>query len=372
MSLRIAQVLEKTSLATGSVRQMLEGARELAKRGHQVVVVTRPDPTITQELAGTGVCHVPLPLSHELDLRSARSLARLVSQLRLQVVHVHKGIAHAVALLATLWGARFALFVNRGVSFPVGYFSRFKYRSAKVFAVVAVCEAIRTVVLRSTGLPEHKVVTVYAGVDTERFHPQRACGARVRQELGIPPHTTLVGHVGIRDWKGWRELLAALVPVRRQLPQTEALLVGCGSERQRQEVLAEAQALGLKGAVHALLARRDMPDVLAACDLVVDPSWAGTGITGTIREAMALAKPVVATTVGGNGELVVDGEVGLLVPPRDVPALSSAILRLLLDRGRARHLGERARARVVAGFSTAVRGARLEALYSQAVAALGL
>jgi len=370
MPLRIAQVLEKTSLATGSVRQMLEAARELARRGHEVVVVTRPDPRIEQELEGTPVRFFPLPLRHELDLGSARAFAQLAKELGLQVVHVHKGIAHAVALAATYWGPKYALFVNRGVSFPVGFFSRWKYRSSRVTAVVAVCEAIRQVVLRSTGLPEPKVVTVYAGVDTERFHPDKTDGLRVRQELGVGSDVPLLGHVGIRDWKGWRELMTSFVEVRRRVPAAQLLLVGCSSEAQRQAVLEYARALGLGGAVHATLARYDMPDVLAACDLVVDPSWAGTGITGTIREAMALAKPVVATNVGGNAELVVDGQVGILVPPRDVATLAAAVVRLLTDRELAQRLGSNARARVVAGFSTAVRGARLEALYTEAVARL--
>ncbi|MGC8915904.1 MAG: glycosyltransferase family 4 protein [Thermoanaerobaculum sp.] len=372
MGLRIAQVLEKTSLATGSVRQMVEAARELARRGHQVVVVTRPDPVLAAELVNTPVHVHPLPLRHELDFASARAFARLAREWQLQVVHVHKGIAHAVALGATYLGARYALFVNRGVSFPVGFFSRWKYRSPRVTGVVAVCDAIREVVLRSTGLPPERVVTVYAGVDTERFHPNRVNAKKVRQELGIAPEAPVVGHVGIRDWKGWRELVAAFVEVRARVPEAELLLVGCKNEKQRQGVLEYAQSLGLRSGVHATLARLDMPEVLAACHVVVDPSWAGTGITGTIREAMALEKPVVATDVGGNRELVVDGECGLLIPPRDPALLAAAVVRLLTDPDLAKRLGEAARARVVAGFSTAVRGQRLQHLYEEAVARLGL
>jgi glycosyltransferase involved in cell wall biosynthesis len=81
---------------------------------------------------------------------------------------------------------------------------------------------------------------------------------------------------------------------------------------------------------------------------------------------MALGKPVVATKVGGNPELVVDGEVGLLVPPRDVATLAAAIVRLLKDRAWAQELGQRGRQRVVEGFSTAVRVNRLLEIYQQA------
>lgn len=365
--MRIAQVLEKTSLATGSVIQMLEAARELNRRGHEVTVITRSDPLLAQELAGTGVRYLSLPLRHQFDLASARAFAKTAQKMKFQVVHVHKGIAHAIALAATFWGPRYALFVNRGVSFPVGFFSRWKYRHPRVTGVVAVCEAIRQVVLRSTGLPETKVVTIYAGVDTQRFDPKKVNPAKVRNELSLRQEALLVGHVGIRDWKGWRELLAAFVEVRRQFPQAHLLLVGCATEEQRQGVTAYAQHLGLAPAVRVTLTRRDMPDILGACDLVVDPSWAGTGITGTIREAMALGKPVVATTVGGNAELVLDGEVGLLIPPRNIALLSAAILRLLKDRDLASKMGLQARKRVIAGFSTEARGARLEELYRRAL-----
>jgi glycosyltransferase involved in cell wall biosynthesis len=103
--------------------------------------------------------------------------------------------------------------------------------------------------------------------------------------------------------------------------------------------------------------------VLAACDVVVDPSWAGTGITGSVREAMALGKPVVATAVAGNPELVEDGVSGILVHPRDVPMLAAAVSRLLRDSELAARLAAAGQERVRQTFSTAARIARLEALY---------
>ena len=113
---------------------------------------------------------------------------------------------------------------------------------------------------------------------------------------------------------------------------------------------------------------RGADEVLAACDVVVDASWAGTGITGTVREAMAMERAVIATACAGNRELVEDGEVGLLVPQKDVPALAEALLRLLDDSGLRARLGAAARRRVVAGFSTEARLDRLEALYLRCLA----
>ena len=78
------------------------------------------------------------------------------------------------------------------------------------------------------------------------------------------------------------------------------LLIGCRGDAEKNEVMSYAREVGVAEHVTAIEYRTDMPNVFASCDLVVDASWAGTGITGTVREAMAMAKPVIATNAGGN------------------------------------------------------------------------
>ena len=361
--LTIVQMLEKTAFATGSVVQMFDAAKGLAARGHTVLAVTRPSPEMVKHCAESSIEHVALPLRHEFDFVSARRFARLARDRKVDVVHVHKGVAHAVAWGATFLGAHYGLVVNRGVSFPIDFVSGFKYRSRRVHRIVCVAESIRRVVITTGRVPTHKVGVIYAGVDLERFDPAKTRREAVREEFGIPLEARVVGHIGMRDWKGWKELVKAFPSVRADHPQAHLLLVACRSETQREGVLELAREMGLGGAVTATLERGDMPDVLAACDVVVDPSWAGTGITGTVREAMALGKPVVATAVSGNPELVQDGVSGILVPPRDVPMLAAAVSRLLRDSELAARLGAAGQERVRQNFSTAARIARLEALY---------
>jgi glycosyltransferase involved in cell wall biosynthesis len=108
-----------------------------------------------------------------------------------------------------------------------------------------------------------------------------------------------------------------------------------------------------------------MPKVLMAADLAIDLSYEGLGVTGTIREAMALGKPVVATAAGGNPELVVDGESGLLVPVKDPAAAADAICRVAADPAFAARLAAGGRRRVEEGFSSKVRLDRIEALYRE-------
>jgi glycosyltransferase involved in cell wall biosynthesis len=362
--LGVVHVLEKNRLTTGSVVQMLEAASGLAARGHRVTVASRPGGDLEDACAAAGVRFLPLPLRHEVHLASARALRRHLRADRVDLVHAHKGRAHGVALLAAAGlGRRPVVVVNRGVSFPLDRFNRWKYRHPRVGAVVCVAEAVRQVVLRSGGLDPERVVALHAGTDTARFDPDRVDAGAVRAELGLGRDRLLIVQVSVRDWKGWRELLQAFARLLPRHPDARLLLVGCEPDAERDKVVAVAREVGAAAAVLTLPYRRDMPEVLAGCDVVADASWAGTGITGTVREGMAMARGVVASDCAGNRELVTDGETGLLVPPRDVDALAAALDRLAADPELRRRLGVAARSRVVAAFSTAVRLDRLEALY---------
>ncbi len=358
--------LEKNRLTTGSVVQMMEAARELAARGHRVTVVSRPGGDLELACEKAGVEFVGLPLAHEADLKSARTLRRTLRADRVEIVHVHKGRPHFIALMAAAGLGRLPrLVVNRGVSFPLDVFNRLKYHHPRIGAVVCVAEAIREIVIRSGKLKPEKVVTIHAGTDTDRFDPARADGASVRAELRLDERHMLIGQVSVRDWKGWRELMGAFARVAPAFPAARLLFVGCEPEPERRKVIEAADAAGIGGRLLTLPYRSDMPEVLAACDIVADASWAGTGITGTIREAMAMERAVVATDCAGNRELVTGGETGLLVPQKDVAALAGALERLLGDGGLRRRLGRAARRRVVEGFSTKARVDHLEALYAR-------
>src|SRR5262249_17943854 len=131
------------------------------------------------------------------------------------------------------------------------------------------------------------------------------------------------------------------------------------------EVADYAASRGAGGAVLPVGFRYDMPDVLMACDAAIDLSYEGLGVTGTIREAMALQKPVIATAAGGNPELGVDGRTGLLVPIRDPEAAARAIVAVATDRPASGRLARAARQRVEQGFSSEVRIARIESLYRE-------
>jgi glycosyltransferase involved in cell wall biosynthesis len=358
----LLQIYPKGDFHTGAAIQLRDLARGLAARGHHVIVVTRPSERWAAEARAAGFVHLDFFRS-PADPGGAARLATVLRRERIQVVHAHKGGGRTLTLLARGLGRRPPLVVNRGVSFPMAPLSRWLDGSRLVARIVAVCQAIKDDLARQ-GLPAAKIEVVYSGTDTEWFDPARTSGAAVRRELGLDGDIPLVTQIGVREPKGNDDLLQAFSRVRATRPATRLLLVGARPEKRGAlEALVRASALG--DAVTIWGYRDDVPEVLAASDVTVDASWEGLGVTGTLRESLAMETPVVATRAMGNPELVGHEEHGLLVPPRDPEALASAVLRLLADPAWAESLGQAGRRRVVQGFSTRAKVERLESLYAR-------
>jgi glycosyltransferase involved in cell wall biosynthesis len=364
--LRILEIYPKGDFFTGAAMQLRDLARGLAERGHQVTVVTPPSEVWSARCREAGLLHVAIPMRRPYDPRAAWRLARLIRQHRIQVVHAHKGRARTLTLLAGLMGARALLVLNRGVSFRIGRLRRVGYTTPRVHAIVAVCRSIKDGLVAS-GVPGEKVEVIYSGTDLERFHPG-ADGHAVRHELGLRAEHALITQIGVRSWRGWRELLDAMAGVAPRLPHARLLYVGAPPPRVAQ-IADEARTRGIGDRVLALGHRDDVPQILAASDVVVDASYAGLGITGSIREALACERPVIATSVEGMPELVVDGETGLLVPPRAPAALAEAIVRMLADPTAAQAMARAGRKRVEAHFSLRAKLDATETLYRRLVAA---
>ena len=362
--MRILQILEFNQFNTGSVHQMFQAATGLRQRGHEVTIVSRPDALLQARAERERVGFVGIRMRNEFDVGSVRELRRVIRARQPDVIHVHKGVAHSLALAATYLHPVKAFVVNRGVSFPLDPWNRIKFRTRRVDRIVTVCEQIRGVLLRSGRLPPEKVTVVYAGTDVDVFDPAKHDRPAFRREKAIDERAFVVMQVGVRDWKGWRELVDAV----KEIGDAHLALVGCRNDNERATVTNYAERAGIGSRFTAVEYREDMPSVIAASDLVVDASWAGTGITGTVREAMAMERPAIATDCGGNGELVSSREVGWLIPRKDHAALVGAIRDVMSDRGRAADVGRRARRHVIRGFSKEIRISKLERLYSEIVA----
>jgi glycosyltransferase involved in cell wall biosynthesis len=362
--LRVLHLYPKADFFTGAAIQVWDLVLGLHARGHNIVLATRPGSHWSSRAAEAGLTYYGLPMTSELDLRSVIGLIRVLRRHRIQIVHAHKGRARTLALLAGLFTRAPLLVLNRGVSFPLDPLNRLGYTTRRVTAVIAVCEAIKAQLVRA-GVRESKIRVIYSGTDTGRFHPG-VDRMRVRAELGLTPEQFLVTQIGVRTEKGNGDVMEAMTTVTARAPSAHLLIVGA---RNPEGLYERARRAGLTHNFHVLGYREDIPEILAGSDCCVDASYRGLGLTGALRESLAVATPVVATAVEGNPELVIDGETGLLFPPRDVPALARAIGRVMADPTAARRTAEAGRRRVERLFSTRTKVERVEALYRELVAA---
>jgi len=184
--------------------------------------------------------------------------------------------------------------------------------------------------------------------------------------MDLPISGPIVGTVArLAPKKGQVDLIEAAALVVRRRPDVTFVLAGDGELRG--DLSAQAKSLGLNGHVRFLGAVDDPIPLLGRMDIFTLPSHM-EGMSNAMLEAMAAGRPIVATGVGGNSEVVVPGETGLLVPPRDPARLAEAILALVNDPKRAAAMGAAGRARVRAEYSVETMVKRLEDLYRELLA----
>ncbi len=215
-------------------------------------------------------------------------------------------------------------------------------------SVVANSEAVRRDVLAHERVRPEIVTVIPNGVALEPYARERP--ESVRRQLGVPDGSVvLVTVASLHAVKGHVDLLRAAARLRERHPDLRLLLPGrdAGMLPRLREMVRE---LGLERRAMLLGERSDVPRLLAAADVVVQPSHE-EGFSNAVLEGMSAGRAVVATAVGGNPEAVRDGIDGLLVPPRDPVALAAAIDRLASDPELRRRMGKSARERVEAEFS---------------------
>jgi glycosyltransferase involved in cell wall biosynthesis len=216
------------------------------------------------------------------------------------------------------------------------------------------------------------VVTILNGVDLAEFHPGIS-GAAVRGELGWAGCKVLAATSRLDIEKGHETLLQAMRTVAARRPDARLLIAGRAAvdpDGRHAALQRRIDAMGLGEAVRLLGFRRDMPQVLAAADICLLPADA-EACGRVLFEAMAMAKPVVATNSGGTPEIVVDGVTGVLVPPRDAPAMAEALLALLQAPARAMALGAAGHERAAKHLSIQVYARQTMDVYADVLAARG-
>jgi len=230
-------------------------------------------------------------------------------------------------------------------------------------AVTVNAEAIRKGLVEQGGVPSAKIRTIYNGIYLNGLAEDSSAQDLSPSDWPVRAGVPVVGMIArLSAQKDHRTFLEAARLVAQQKHETVFVLIGDGPMRPAIE--GWIQELGLAGKVHLLGERKEARQFLPLFTVCALASRY-EGCSNVIMEAMAAARPVVASDVGGNRELIVDGKTGLVVPPRDASALAQAILSLLQDPPRAGAMGLAGRERMQREFTMDAAAQRTRQLYEE-------
>ena len=343
----------------GTERQLVETARFLQReRFVPHVGCFRPTGPRRAELesAGVPILHLPVRSFLSPQLASAGSrLVRYIRQHQIQVVHSFDAPTNIFAVpVAKLAGVPAVLSSQRGHRDLTGESTKHCLRVSDRLtdAVVVNCEDMRRYLVDDEGVPESKIRVCYNAVDTDHYW-RRAISSRW---LGKP----VIGVVcALRPEKGLDTLLRAFA----RLSGREAMLAIVGSGPEESRLKALAAGLGVSERCHFEPATSDVAGWLSQIDIFVLPSRT-EALSNALMEAMACSCCPIASRVGGNPELLDDGENGLLFEPDNVPQLTGQLEALLADPSRRERLAAAAAAKMAARFTYAQAAATMQEIYS--------
>jgi len=346
----------------GQEIRTLAEARWLLGHGWKALIACQPYSPLFAEAKAAGIPVEPVRMRGTTDLGAVLRLRRLIRERGVSLVHTHSSVDSWLAAVAAKSLGR-PVVRTRHVSIPIRRRRALVYRLAD--RIITSGESVRSIVI-AAGIAPERVVTISAGVDADRFH-SGVSGKAVRGELGLgaAPVVGLVANV--RGSKGHNVFLEAARTVLASAPGARFLIVGDGVGFD--EVSQRVRDMGLDASVRLTGFRRDIPQIMAALDVLVLPSVRSEAIPQVIPQALAVGTPVVASTVGGSPELIRDGENGRLVPPGDARALAEAILALLREPERARAMARAGQAMVRARYTIDATMARTTAVYRELVGA---
>jgi glycosyltransferase involved in cell wall biosynthesis len=365
-----------TSMGLGGAdQQLLSAAQVLRDRAHEIRIVSlTPLGPMGLQARSLGLATDSLEMRRGVpDPRGLARLVRIVRAWKPDVVHSHMVHANLMARVLRLLVPVPVLVSTIHNVYEGGPLLMAGYRltNGLVDHMTIISQAAADRFVGERIVPGRLLTVIANGVDTDRMRnlpPEGRAALRGGMSVGDQQFVWLaVGRFEVA--KDYPNMLRAFADVRAREPRAVLVIVGQGSLQAEAEALTAE--LGLREAVRFLGARDDVPAVMSAADgYVMSSAWEGMPMV--LLEAAAAGLPIVATAVGGNGEVVRDGESGFLVPARDSEVLRAGMLRLMaLPEEQRRAMGERGREHVRANYGLQRVAERWERVYWDALARKG-
>jgi len=296
------------------------------------------------------------------------SLAGLIRKNRVDIVHVNGHVYLQGPLAAKFSGAKLIWHLNDTRTHKLIRILLLPFLHLLANKIAVAAQAVNQRYF-GNGTFAEKNILLYPPVDTTRFHPAYNVKG-IRNDLGLEEQNRIIGTIGnINPCKGYEFFFPAAKLIKEDFPKARFLVVGKELDTQRkywQRLHAMIKELQIEDDIILTGYRADIPELLNVVDVFVLASvFEAAPIV--ILEAMACARPIVATRVGGIPEMVIDGETGILVPSKDPRAISEAVLYLLNHPKEAKEMGLKGRQHVIDHFNLAICAKKHEEIYKAVI-----
>ncbi len=349
----------------GGEAQVFHLAKRLPEDRYRSVIAAPKKSALLDRTAAAGFPVIALSSRGEISPRMILDLWRGVSKHQPQILHVHTshGLI-AAGLIRKFSSVKPRVIFSKRTDFPLrtGFMGiSLKKHLWSADHILTVSDKIREVMIAG-GIPGAMVSTVYSGIDLAEFDLNDR-GKSFRREMGIGPEIPLIGKVAaLADHKDPMTFIQAAERVVENVP--DAVFVLAGGGKMWDALSAYLEQSPHRERIRLLGFRTDVKTILAALDIFCMSSHM-EGLCTSVLDAMAMARPVVATRAGGIPEAVGEGEAGILVPVRDPAAMAEAVTALIRDRDKRLVFGKAGRCRAETIFSADITAKKTEGHYDR-------
>lgn len=332
-----------------------------------VVVATPEGSPIQQACWEQGIQHEAItPRLRYLDFLAATKLAQCLVEHDIDIVLIGLSRDISTCIIATKIAQRAKLVFIQQMQFDhpkKDLFHRWTYGGIERWLTLT--HQMRESVIRNTTINPKDVIVFPFGVNLTKFNPSLYSLNQTRRELGLPTDSFILAVIGRLDPQKGQEFFIRAIP-QVLTRNVKAYFLIIGQETQGEEGYAKrlrdlVSQLGVQNATRFFPHTDNVPHLLSAIDVLILPSISET-FGYVLIEAMAMGKPVIATSAGGVPEIVSEGKTGLLIPPRDPGALAEAILKLAGDQDDYMRISREARNAAVERFDLQNQMIRLETI----------
>lgn len=344
----------------GTEIQLLELLKKLDREKYNpVVCCIKEKGVLADDIEKMGIRVESLSIRNRFNFLALSRLVRILRREGIDILHTFLFWANILGRLAgrmaqvpiIISGERCINLRKKKVAILID-----KFTSRWTDKIVVISKAIKNTLVEREKISSEKIKVIYNGIDLSNF------GVENKREKDSIPRVGIVGR--LHPDKGHRYFLEAAAQIIKKEPKIEFLIVGNGPLRKELEALSNE--LGLSGKVIFAGECRDILKIISSLDILVLSSLE-EGLGNVLLEAMACGRPVIATEVGGVPEVVLDGETGILVPPKSPDTLAQATLKLLMNQAMAKEMGRAGRRRVEKYFTIDRMAKETEEVYNNLV-----